>query len=124
MKIDTDKLTEQELIELNHKIVERIKFLQSMRVHSNMMEFSIGERVSFSPSHSVTLYGTIAKYNKKTVTIFTDEGEKWNVPPSLLNKVESQKKKGRKSDNIIEYKANRKIKLKSTKKEVFMVEDN
>jgi len=30
MKTDIDKLTEQELIELNHKIVERIKFLQSM----------------------------------------------------------------------------------------------
>ena len=105
MKIDIDKLTEQELIELNHKIVERIKFLQSMRVHSAMMEFVIGEKVSFSPSRSVTLYGKIAKYNKKTVTIFTDEGEKWNVPPSLMNKVESRKKKGKKSDNVIEYKA-------------------
>jgi hypothetical protein len=105
MKIDIDKLTEQELIELNHKIVERIKFLQSMRVHSNMMEFSIGEKVSFSPSRSVKLYGTISKYNKKTVTIFTDEGEKWNVPPSLLNKVESKKNKGDKSNNVIEYKA-------------------
>ena len=105
MKIDIDKLTEQELIELNHKIVERIKFLQSMRVHSNMMEFSIGEKVSFSPSRSVTLFGTIAKYNKKTVTIFTDEGEKWNVPPSLLSKIEAKKKKGDKSDNVIEYKS-------------------
>jgi len=105
MKIDIDNLTEQELIELNHKIVERIKFLQSMRVHSNMMEFSIGERVSFSPSRSVKLYGIISKYNKKTVTIYTDEGEKWNVPPSLLSKVESQKKKDDKPDNVIEYKA-------------------
>lgn len=105
MQIYIDKLTEQELIELNHKIVERIKFLQSMRVHSNMMEFSIGEKVSFSPSHSITLYGTIAKYNKKTVTIFTDEGEKWNVPPALLNKAESKKGESNKSDNVIEYKA-------------------
>lgn len=44
MKIDIDKLTEAELIELNHKIVERLKFLESMRAHSDMMAFSVGEK--------------------------------------------------------------------------------
>ncbi len=105
MKIDIDKLTEQELIELNHKIVERLKFLQSMRVHSAMMEFSVGERVSFSPTHGVNVFGKIVKYNKKTVTVYTDEGEKWNIPPTLLTKAESKNKKGDKSDNVIEYKS-------------------
>ena len=105
MKINIDNLTEQELIELNHKIVERIKFLQSMRVHTNMMEFSIGEKVSFSPSRNVEIFGTIKKYNKKTVTVITKEGEKWNVPPSLLNKAESTGRKNDKPGNVIEYKA-------------------
>ena len=31
MKIDIDKLTEAELIDLNNRIVERLKFLQQMR---------------------------------------------------------------------------------------------
>ncbi len=105
MKINIDNLTEQELIELNHRIVERIKFLQSMRVHTNMMEFSIGEKVSFSPSHNVEIFGIIKKYNKKTVTVITEEGEKWNVPPSLLIKTETKERKNSKSDNVIEYKA-------------------
>ena len=50
MKIDIDELSEKELIELNHRIVERLKFLESARRHKNRMDFNIGERVSFSPA--------------------------------------------------------------------------
>jgi len=28
------------------------------------------------------------KYNKKTVTVITDEGQRWNVSPSFLRKAE------------------------------------
>ena len=44
MKIDIDTLTEKELIELNHRIVERLKFLESMRTHAEMMEFSVSSQ--------------------------------------------------------------------------------
>lgn len=33
MTIDIDRLTEAELIDLNHRIVERLRFLQQMRAH-------------------------------------------------------------------------------------------
>ena len=33
MKINIDKLNEKELIELNHRIVERLKFLESAQRH-------------------------------------------------------------------------------------------
>jgi hypothetical protein len=33
MTIDIDKLKEAELIDLNHRIVARFKFLQQMRAH-------------------------------------------------------------------------------------------
>lgn len=49
MKIDIDRLTEEELIELNHRTVERLKFLESMHAHKEMMQFNIGQRVSFEP---------------------------------------------------------------------------
>jgi hypothetical protein len=49
MEIDIDKLTEEELIDLNHRVVERLRFLDQMRAHSTMMKFSIGERVAFDP---------------------------------------------------------------------------
>ena len=39
MRIEIDGLTEAELIDLNHRIVERLKFLNHMRAHAQMLEF-------------------------------------------------------------------------------------
>ena len=47
MRIDIDKLTEAELIDLNHRIVERLRFLNQARAHVQMLEFKIGDRVTF-----------------------------------------------------------------------------
>ncbi len=88
MAIDIDRLTEQELIELNHRIVARLKFLREMRTHAKMLDFSIGERVSFTPDGYPTLSGILIKYNRKTVSILTDEGQRWNVSPGLLRRAE------------------------------------
>jgi hypothetical protein len=41
MPIDIDKLTEAELIDLNHRIVERLRFLQQMKAHAKMLEFKM-----------------------------------------------------------------------------------
>jgi hypothetical protein len=30
------------------------------------------------------LVGMLTRYNKKTVTVITDSGERWNVAPGLL----------------------------------------
>jgi len=32
--------------------------------------------------------GTLVKYNRKTVTVLTDEGQRWNISPHLLSLVE------------------------------------
>lgn len=87
MKIDIDKFTEAELIDLNNRIVERLKFLQQMRAHAAMLDFSIGERVSFQPAGHPLLTGIISKYNKKTVTVVTSDGQQWNVAPTFLSRV-------------------------------------
>ena len=42
-KINIDELTEAELIDLNHRIVERLRFLSQMHAHERMLEFRIGE---------------------------------------------------------------------------------
>lgn len=85
-KIDIDSLTEQELIELNHKVVARLRFLNEMRSHSAMLDFRIGERVKFRPDGSADQFGTLTRYNKKTVTVVTDSGQHWNISPTLLTK--------------------------------------
>lgn len=86
MKIDIDGLTEDELIELNHKVVARLRFLREMRSHAAMLDFRIGEKVRFHPDGHLELTGTITKYNKRTVTVITEDGQHWNVSPSFLKR--------------------------------------
>jgi len=86
MPIDIDKLTETELIALNNRVVARLKFLHQMRAHAHMLDFSIGQRVSFQPEGQPLLTGIIAKYNRKTVTVITESGQQWRVAPVFLRK--------------------------------------
>jgi hypothetical protein len=86
MNTDIDHLTEAELIELHHRIVARLRFLEQMRAHGTMLAFSIGERVTFTPEGRPPVAGMVVKYNKKTMTVITEEGQRWNVSPSLLSK--------------------------------------
>ena len=90
MKIDLDKLTEAQLVDLNHRIVARLKFLREARSHSAMLEFRIGDRVTFKPEGSLPLVGVLTKYNRKTVTVITGDGEHWNVSPMFLRKADVQ----------------------------------
>ena len=88
MKIDIDKLTEEELIDLNHRVVERLRFMGQMRAHGAMLRFSIGQRVSFDSSDGRTVAGVLTKYNKKTVTVIADDGHRWNVSPGFIRETE------------------------------------
>jgi len=90
LKIDIDSLSEKELVELNHKIVARLRFLSQMRSHAEMLDFRIAEKVRFRPAGHPELIGTVTRYNKKTVTVITDDGQHWNVSPSFLTKVDSK----------------------------------
>jgi hypothetical protein len=85
MSIDIDQLSAEELVALNHRIVERLKMLESLETHKSMMEFHPGARVSFDSSHNERLTGTIMKFNRKTVTVVTDNGQRWNISPHLLS---------------------------------------
>ena len=87
MNIDIDKLTEEELIDPNNRIVARLRFLNQMRAHSQMLDFRIGDRVTFQSDGRPPLFGIITRYNKKTVTVIVDGGQQWNVAPGLLRKV-------------------------------------
>jgi hypothetical protein len=87
MKIDIDALNEAELIDLNNRIVERLRFLSQMRSHKRMLDFRIGDRVSFQPEGRPRVSGILTRYNKKTVTVVTDAGERWNVAPNFLQVV-------------------------------------
>jgi len=102
MKIDIDSMSYEELLKLNHRIVERLKFLDSMRTHHEMMQFSPGDQVCFQPSGRDKQFGTLVKFNRKTVTVITGSGERWNVPPRLLRKVKDVKDNKNSQGKIID----------------------
>lgn len=102
MRTHIESMSYEELLELNHYIVERLKFLDSMNTQQQMQQFNPGDEVSFSHPTQGRLTGTLLKYNTKTVTIITTSGQKWNVSPHLLRKLIISKKGSKKANNIIE----------------------
>jgi len=106
MKINIDELTEAELIDLNHRIVERLRFLKQMRAHEKMLEFKIGDRVTFQPEGHSRVAGMLVRYNRKTVTVITDDGQHWNVSPGFLRKMESAGNTNFGKSNLIPLKKN------------------
>lgn len=87
MADDIDRLTIAELEALNHRIVERLKFLDAVQAHREMMALNIGAKVSFESRRDGRQFGTVIKFNRKTVSLVTDDGRRWNVAPQLLSPV-------------------------------------
>lgn len=101
-KIDINSLSEAELADLNNRIVERLRFLQQARAHARMLDFSVGDKVSFQPDGYGTLFGVIAKYNRKTVTVVTENRQRWNVSPNLLRKVQDVADSDSREQNVVQ----------------------
>lgn len=87
MTLSIDHLSEAQLIDLNRRIVERLKFMAQMRAHTSMLNFSVGDRVCFQPHDRPVQFGILTRYNRKTVTVITEDGVRWNVAPGLLRKL-------------------------------------
>ena len=87
MIINIDHLSVDELVTLNHHIIERLKMLESLEAHKSMMQFHPGARVSFDSPRGERLSGTVMKFNRKTVTVVTDNGQRWNISPHLLSPI-------------------------------------
>ena len=103
-KIDIDRLSEAELVDLNHRIVERLRFLAQMRAHARMLEFKIGDRVNFQAGEHGLVEGMLTRYNKKTVTVITDDGRQWNVSPGLLRRTSALDTAEADTSNVIRLK--------------------
>lgn len=88
MKIDISQLDEAQLLALNQQIVARLNYLQEARTHHQMLNFKVGERVRFHPPGHDPKSGVIVKYNRKTVTVVTDDQHHWNVALSRVAEAE------------------------------------
>lgn len=103
MKIDIDKLAEADFVDLNNRIVARLRFLNQMRAHSEMLEFRIGDRVPFDPDGRPPVVGVLTRYNKKSVTIIAEDGQRWIVSPGLLRKAQESKQTNPGSRNVLSF---------------------
>ena len=57
----------------------------------DMMAFNTGARVSFDSGRDGRLLATLRKFNRKTGTVVTENGQKWNISPHLLSPVKDAK---------------------------------
>jgi hypothetical protein len=90
MVIDLTKLCEDELIELNQRIVERLQLIRSAKSLTQLAKFSVGLIVEFDTDDGRKMSGTVVRLNRRTATIMTASG-RWRVSPSLLRVVDTSR---------------------------------
>jgi hypothetical protein len=69
MPVDLTKLSDDELIALNRRIVERLQLLRSAKSLTQLAKFSVGMVVEFDTDDGRTVSGTVARLNRRTATI-------------------------------------------------------
>lgn len=88
MTFSIESLSEPELVELNRRIVERLRLLRQNRSQNQMLLFHVGEKVCFHDHDGKLVTGVVERFNKKSVTVFADESKMhWRVHPGLLRKL-------------------------------------
>jgi len=85
MEFNIDKLNRAELLELNRRIIERLKYLSKKETLEYSKKFSVGDVVEFDNEGTV-IHGTVIRINRKTLSVKTREGQ-WKIPPQFLRKV-------------------------------------
>jgi hypothetical protein len=87
MLIDLTRLSEEELVDLNHRIIERLQFIRSARHLTALSRFSVGMVVEFTLDDGRTIQGKITRLNRKTATVCCTPSGHWRVSPALLRAV-------------------------------------
>ncbi len=102
MPIDITSLTYEELLELKHVIVERLRHLDSIRPQNQVLQFRPGDEVNFGHQSQGKQTGTLLDINEKAATVITRSGQKWKVSPKRLRKVIKPKVSTTKTSKITE----------------------
>jgi hypothetical protein len=70
-----------------------------------MLEFEIGDRVWFEAEGRRGVIGILTRDNRKTVTVITDGGQRWNVSPTLLRRADDARASDVAAPNVIPLRA-------------------
>ena len=84
MSIDIEKLSLEDLSDLNRRIVRRIQYLASLKTRAQLDRFEVGDRVTFQ-SDGRSVEGIVVRVNRKTLSIRTKDTH-WNIHPKFLTK--------------------------------------
>lgn len=87
MDIDIDNLTCDELLDLNDRILARLKQLDAADTIDAMTKLTMGSKVCFDSGKQGMQVGILIKFNQRTVTVLTEDRRRWKVSPQLLSPV-------------------------------------
>ena len=79
-----ERLTEEELVQLNHIIVARLRLMREIKSHDKMMQFRLGQSVKFTAASGETIHGVVKSHNRKSVTVISQTQGIWRVSPAFL----------------------------------------
>jgi hypothetical protein len=104
--IDLTRLSEDELVDLNRRIVERLRLIRSARQLVELARFTVGMRVEFTTDDGRILQGEITRLNRKTATIGCEPSGHWRVSPAFLRPITDTLRSL--SERVVSISANRK----------------
>lgn len=104
MSLDLSKFTEGELIALNQEIVERLKYIRKFNALKKIVEFKLGDLVSFTPPGKKKLIGIIVRLNTQSISVITLDEVKWTVPVQAIKKIKPSKTSALKAITAIQKK--------------------
>lgn len=80
------ELNEEQLRELNHKVVERIKLIRRAKSTISMAKFNLLDRVYFIHNGEKRI-GVVIRLNPRSVTVDLGNSNEWRIAPEFLTKI-------------------------------------
>ncbi len=81
---ELNKFDEEQLRELNRRVVARLNLFQKARNLKSLAKFNIGDRIYFI-HEGRKMTGTVIRLNQKSASVHLDEGGHWTVAPGFLS---------------------------------------
>lgn len=87
--MDIEKLTLEQLLDLNKRIIHHIKYLHSLKTRAHLDRFEISDRVTFQ-NEGRPVEGIVVRVNQKTLSVKTNDTY-WRIHPRFLTKLPGPK---------------------------------
>ena len=87
-----DSLNHEQLIKLNHLVVNTIKQRRDNELLQKTSNFKLRDTISFQDPMNNCSFGVIVRINQKTLSVVTLDNIKYNVPSTHLRHVDNPSK--------------------------------